>query len=279
MKGFIRDIQKALKNTFFNFNTLRLYQYVFRFCKALGKASCQSELVRLQEIYLGKFQSSELIHLDLIQLINKTIKKDNSFPYRDPAQRPVMYFPFLIAKPFHERDKNAALLEQHVNVIREEFYAIESFSKEHPENLVEDGKWDIYTFYRSRVKYEVNCTRCPKTIRIIEQLPHCCNWEGLAYFSILEPGTHITAHCGPTNGRIRYHLGLEAPEGARLRVKDEVRSWIPDKCLIFDDSFEHEVFHEGKQRRVVLIVDLWHPELNAKEREVLANCIAIPDFL
>ena len=29
-----------------------------------------------------------------------------------------------------------------------------------------------------------------------------------------------------------------------------------------DDSFEHEVWHEGDRDRVVLICDIWHPELD-----------------
>ena len=35
--------------------------------------------------------------------------------------------------------------------------------------------------------------------------------------------------------------------------------------LIFDDSFEHEVWHEGADDRVVLICDMWHPDLDLHE--------------
>jgi aspartyl/asparaginyl beta-hydroxylase (cupin superfamily) len=37
------------------------------------------------------------------------------------------------------------------------------------------------------------------------------------------------------------------------------------KCLAFEDSFEHEVYNRSKQRRIVLIVDLWHPDLTPVE--------------
>lgn len=51
----------------------------------------------------------------------------------------------------------------------------------------------------------------------------------------------------------------------------EARDWELHKCLIFDDSFEHEVklptFTEPEVRdslldeaRVVLLLDLWHPD-------------------
>ena len=31
--------------------------------------------------------------------------------------------------------------------------------------------------------------------------------------------------------------------------------------LVFDDSFEHEVIHESKEQRTVLIIDFHHPDL------------------
>ena len=40
----------------------------------------------------------------------------------------------------------------------------------------------------------------------------------------------------------------------------EWRTWREGRCLVFDDSFEHEVVHPGSAPRVVLIADLWHPE-------------------
>ena len=49
-----------------------------------------------------------------------------------------------------------------------------------------------------------------------------------------------------------------------------VRSWTEGKFIVFDDSFEHEVWHEGESFRLVLIVDIWHPELTARERATLA---------
>ena len=39
----------------------------------------------------------------------------------------------------------------------------------------------------------------------------------------------------------------------------------PGEALVFDDSFEHEVWNDGKQERVVLLLDLWHPDLQQDE--------------
>lgn len=47
------------------------------------------------------------------------------------------------------------------------------------------------------------------------------------------------------------------------------RSWKEGEILILDDSFEHEVWHNGTSSRLILIVDVWHPELTAQERRTL----------
>ena len=55
-----------------------------------------------------------------------------------------------------------------------------------------------------------------------------------------------------------------------LRVAEETLEWREGKVFVFDDSFDHEVWHEGGEDRLVLIVDLWHPELSERERAVLS---------
>ena len=54
----------------------------------------------------------------------------------------------------------------------------------------------------------------------------------------------------------------------KIWVGNEQRSWIQDKYLIFDDSFEHEVFHNGTKDRIVLIVDLSNPQLLTNEIKI-----------
>jgi hypothetical protein len=141
--------------------------------------------------------------------------------------------------------------------------------------------------------------------------------SGNIKFSKLDPGTHMYAHvitgrqhclasntsplpaldapcspphCGPSNQRIRMHLGpcrppitthfpfvyrttsgLEVPDGAVLSIagtaaaalgfthpytqtqplmssapsSGEQRRWRQGEVIVFDDSFEHEVWHNG----------------------------------
>lgn len=37
------------------------------------------------------------------------------------------------------------------------------------------------------------------------------------------------------------------------------------KALIFDDSYNHEAWHDGSQTRILLILDFWHPDLANEE--------------
>jgi aspartyl/asparaginyl beta-hydroxylase (cupin superfamily) len=40
--------------------------------------------------------------------------------------------------------------------------------------------------------------------------------------------------------------------------------------LIFDDTIEHEAWNDSGEDRVVLIFDVWRPELSEEERRAVA---------
>lgn len=93
---------------------------------------------------------------------------------------------------------------------------------------------------------------------------------GSAYFSVLTPGAQLRRHCGPTNLRLRVHIGLRVADGAAMRVGDETRAWASGAALAFDDSFEHEVWNASPEPRLVFIVDVWHPQLTTDEQRLAA---------
>ena len=98
----------------------------------------------------------------------------------------------------------------------------------------------------------------PETVSVLE---NCGIDFILAKFSAIVPGTHIRPHTGPSNDRLRVHLGLVHTGGARIRVGNEWRAWEEGKVMIFDSSWEHEVYHDGPDLRVVLIADIWLRDL------------------
>ncbi|XP_037823163.1 aspartyl/asparaginyl beta-hydroxylase isoform X2 [Lucilia sericata] len=138
------------------------------------------------------------------------------------------------------------------------------------ENLKNKGDWKQFELYARGEQRRENCLQAPITCSLIEQFPAArgCR-RGQVKFSVMHPGTHVWPHCGPSNCRLRAHLGLVVPSGTRIRVAEEERTWQEGKFLIFDDSFEHEVWHEGQGIRLVLIVDIWHPELSEHQRRSL----------
>ena len=100
-------------------------------------------------------------------------------------------------------------------------------------------------------------------------MPRVPGWGPSAVFSMLKAGAHIGAHTGMYNTRLICHLPLIVPPGCRFRVGNEVREWEEGKLLIFDDTIEHEAWNDGPEDRVVLVFDIWRPELTAQEKREL----------
>ncbi|KAI6660025.1 Aspartyl/asparaginyl beta-hydroxylase [Oopsacas minuta] len=139
------------------------------------------------------------------------------------------------------------------------------------EGLTDTGDWKQYTLYQQGRKNAKACEKTPRTCQIIDTMADATSCKrGQIKFSVMHPGTHVSPHCGPTNCRLRMHLGLIIPENVRIRVGNETRSWEEGKVIIFDDSFEHEVWQESKSIRIILIVDIWHPDLNQQQKRSLS---------
>lgn len=115
--------------------------------------------------------------------------------------------------------------------------------------------WDVFGLYAFGQRLNQNCQQCPETTRLVEQIPGMTT----AGFSCLAPGTHIIPHVGYTKAVFRCHLGLIVPDGCALRVGAETRHWQAGKCLVFDDTVEHEAWHRGEGDRIVLLIDFKRP--------------------
>jgi aspartyl/asparaginyl beta-hydroxylase (cupin superfamily) len=97
------------------------------------------------------------------------------------------------------------------------------------------------------------------------------------YFSVLEPNSRIAPHTGITNARVIAHLPLLVPGDCGFRVGGEVRQWEVGKALVFDDMTIHEAWNDSDRIRVVLIADLWRPELSLSERQAVTRLMSCPD--
>lgn len=124
--------------------------------------------------------------------------------------------------------------------------------------ITTDQNWKAFFLAGIGMNCEENARRCPETMRLLKKVPGMKT----AFFSILAPHKHIPAHRGAYNGILRFHLGLLVPqprEKCRIRIGNEIRHWNEGESLIFDDTFNHEVWNDTDGYRVVLFVDFARP--------------------
>lgn len=250
-------------------NRLTASASFFYLTKFLFKASQDKDLHLILRSYVGKVPLC--IFSEPILWFKRMLTADSRF--QQEQQRPyAFYAPHLTAISFGKPDKISAYLEQNFQQIYQEFTTVAPPEITTPSKaLVNEGTWNTFPLRRSSQEQTENIDRCPKSWNITKLCPLTEVVEGGVYFSIIYPGTQIRSHCGPSNLRYRYHLTIEEAENARIRSGSEWRSWERGKCFILDDSFEHEVIHSGEKRRVVFIVDCWHPDLTEKEQKFLID--------
>jgi aspartyl/asparaginyl beta-hydroxylase (cupin superfamily) len=147
-------------------------------------------------------------------------------------------------------------------------------------------------------------TNFPKTTAVLSRLQQSNQlFEGTpfgyAFFSTLHGESKIAPHTAPMNLRLRIHLALSVPSEpdptpinastknttsssssssgstnqqqpqCGMRIGSLVRTWHTGKCLVIDDAYEHEVWNRKDKispPRVVLLVDIWHPDITPSER-------------
>jgi beta-hydroxylase len=170
---------------------------------------------------------------------------------RTGPDRPAFYdaarFPFI------------GMLEENWGVIRDEMVALrEGDFIAWPEKSIYGDGWRTFGLYAFGQKQKRGCALCPRTAALVKRIPGMT----MAGFSRLAPGAHITPHQGYEGYAgyvLRCHLGLEIPEGCALRVGEETRGWSDGKCMVFDDSHEHEAWNRGTGVRTILLIDFRNP--------------------
>jgi aspartate beta-hydroxylase len=141
------------------------------------------------------------------------------------------------------------------------------------EHTLSTGKWSWMNFIgKGEEKKELFAKHCPVTTRLLDEVIGKDLMKGTpfsyTFFSTMKPGTSINPHYGATNIKLRCHFPLFVPEEAFLRVAGDPRAWEEGKMIIFDDSYEHEAANlSDSKERVILLIDIWHPELIEDERQ------------
>ncbi len=150
------------------------------------------------------------------------------------------------------RDELAALLDD-----RDALPNFQDISRDQV-YITQDDRWKTVFLFGYGFRSELTTELCPRTTELLERIPGMTT----AMFSILSARTHIEPHRGPYKRVLRYHHGLIVPrdkESCRIRVGDDIRHWDEGKSLMFDDTYDHEVWNDTDDLRVVLFVDVIRP--------------------
>ena len=160
-------------------------------------------------------------------------------------------------------------LESKRDVILEEYKALRA---KHPnsdygskeEHKLHEGKWDWNSYILKGKRQTDFAIHCPKTVEFLESLDSPTLMRGtpfsFAFFSTLHPHSTIAPHYGPCNLRIRCHFPLIVPKSGKcgMQVGDKTVTWEEGKPVLFDDCYEHKVWNETDEERVLLLFDLWY---------------------
>lgn len=187
-----------------------------------------------------------------------------------PGRQPLFFYPGLPSRPIHDPTGFPWMphVRAHVPDFQAELFALERAQRDGTFHTVwpdftERGEWAALWLRLYGHEYNANAELAPRTLAALDPVPGLAGWLG---FSAMAPHTHVAPHCGVTNAKLRCHVPLElVPGGSRMRVGDSVHYWTEGEVLVFDDSFEHEVWNDSDKRRVLLIFDIYHPALDAEE--------------
>lgn len=197
----------------------------------------------------------------------------------------VLLIPGLAARPIvtdlHRQACDS--IKKHAGIILQEYLEANPYASWLQNDVVvqnDASAWNVFHFMNQGSWNEDNIALCPETTKAVQSLDIMdgCIF-GNVFLSVLTNGTTIEPHCGPTNARHRLHLALQIPSTRNgekepvLTVLQEKVTWKEGLALVFDDSLTHSVDYpettSSTTPRVVLIVDLWHPDLTTAERKAI----------
>lgn len=192
----------------------------FAYCQSPACVRCSPGEGLNQKLYHNLQEYAKRYSWSGMGRIHKGIREQGRYLSSRPSiQKPEVFFlPDLPTSPYFARDAqkhDVELLERNFQTVLCEFEALyKAFSNcSLPQgwkvNSTPSGEWFTFYLVNQGMCVPRNCRKCPRTYRLLSSLRTCIgnNVFGNACISVLSPGTVITEHYGPTNIRIRCHLG------------------------------------------------------------------------
>ena len=140
-----------------------------------------------------------------------------------------------------------------------------------PSGMTDNADWSAFYLWKNGRPVTENLARCPRTTAALARVPFSvvANRSPEVHFSLLRPGARIPPHSGLFNTRLICHLPLIVPPGCGFRVGNDTRTPVEGRAWAFDDTIEHEAWNLGDRARVILLFEIWRPELTDAERRLV----------
>ena len=142
-----------------------------------------------------------------------------------------------------------------------------------PQGMLNNPEWSAFYLWKNGAIVPENAARCPKTLSALADVPlaRVPGRSPSILYSLLRPGARIPPHTGEVNTRLICHLPLIVPPDCSFRVGNDTRVTVEGRAWVFDDTIEHEAWNGSDRTRVILLFEIWRPELTAAERALVSS--------
>ena len=226
----------------------------------------------------------------LLQNLPELLRRDAAgepslWPPKDPLQYARFLIPDLASKPWYEpaefpwtqrfADAHPQIRAELEAFLAQRAVTFRNYIGPILHEVADAGEWHVlYLDYRGR-RWDEHCAMFPRLMKLVDTVPRRA---GTVFISRLTPGTHIPKHCGATNTQLTCHFGIVVPDGVEMRVARETRKQPEGRCVIFDDSFEHEVWNHAASVRYNVFLQFWHPDLSDQEIAAIQKLEELPQI-
>jgi aspartyl/asparaginyl beta-hydroxylase (cupin superfamily) len=247
----------------------------------------------LDRLHAGGYRrdaSSARFNHGLDMLMGKAEREDDARPF--PQKPHAFYLPGMPYQPFYPSEELAWVkeVEAATDRIEAELNAClasraQAFTPyvhgglempgQTPDTLKDHDNWTAAFLISDGVEDTEWSASCPTVSALMGTLPLAAirGFSPSVLFSKLKPGARIDPHTGLLNCRLICHLPLVVPAGCGLRVGEERRDVVRGEVWAFDDSINHEAWNDSADDRIVLIFDVWHPDLTEQERRDITSLL------
>jgi len=141
-----------------------------------------------------------------------------------------------------------------------------------PQGMLNNPEWSAFYLWKNGAIVPENAARCPKTLSALADVPLALvpGRSPSILYSLLRPGARIPPHTGEVNTRLICHLPLIVPPDCSFRVGNDTRVTVEGRAWVFDDTIEHEAWNGSDRTRVILLFEIWRPELTLEERALVS---------